>query len=198
MIWKWSSVTRWKRGITVKPVSVQFSLYTQLPPSHLTRVHLTFPSPPSLPSPFLLTRELQSEALLAGEEVCGELQADGVEGAVGVRGQHWATQLPQQDPSILGPIPNPEHVMDLLRVENQEMQTVKRQRQNSLEAMTVDRWHSHGYTVVFNPHASPLTIQPYRMQPQVAKKLFIFSQRNYSWLWLLQLIIWIALCSNKL
>lgn len=37
--------------------------------------------------PSVLTRKLQSEALLAGEEVCGKLQTDGVEGAVGVWGQ---------------------------------------------------------------------------------------------------------------
>lgn len=73
----------------------------------------------------LLTRELQSKALLAGEEVCGELQADSVEGAVRVLGQHRTAELPQQDSSILGPIPDAQHVVDLLRVENQEMQTVK-------------------------------------------------------------------------
>lgn len=42
-----------------------------------------------------LTGELQSEALLAGEEVRGELHADGVEGAVGVLGHRRATQLSQ-------------------------------------------------------------------------------------------------------
>lgn len=39
---------------------------------------------PFFPSFRFLTRELQSKALLAGEEVCGKLQADSVEGAVGV------------------------------------------------------------------------------------------------------------------
>lgn len=51
-----------------------------------------------LPAPQLscrLTGELQSEALLAGEEVRGELHADGVEGAVGVLGHRRATQLSQ-------------------------------------------------------------------------------------------------------
>lgn len=65
----------------------------------------------------LLTRELQSKALLAGEEVRGELQADRVKGAVGVLGQDGTTQLPQQNPSILGPIPYSQHIVDLLRVE---------------------------------------------------------------------------------
>lgn len=50
---------------------------------------------PNLPLPSLLTRKLQSEALFACEEVGSELQADGVKGAVGVRGQYGATQLPQ-------------------------------------------------------------------------------------------------------
>lgn len=68
---------------------------------------------------------MQSEALLAGEEVCGKLQADSVESAVGIWGQRRATQLSQQDPSILGAIPDPKHIVNLLRVENQEMQTVK-------------------------------------------------------------------------
>ena len=68
---------------------------------------------------------MQSEALLAGEEVCSKLQADSVERAVGIRGQRRATQLSQQDPSILGAVPDPKHIVNLLRVENQEMQTVK-------------------------------------------------------------------------
>ena len=76
----------------------------------------------SAPCHPLLTGELQSEALLAGEEVGGELQADGVKGAVGVRGQCGAAQLPQQHPSFLGPVPDPQHVVDLLRVEDQEVQ----------------------------------------------------------------------------
>lgn len=84
---------------------------------------------------FSLTWELQSEALLASEEICGELQADCVEGAVGIRGQHWATQLSQQDPSILGPIPDPKHIVDLLRVENKEMQTGR-------DKNKVGRWKS--------------------------------------------------------
>lgn len=37
-----------------------------------------------------LTRELQSEALLAGEEVRGELQGDRVEGAVRILRQRGA------------------------------------------------------------------------------------------------------------
>lgn len=74
----------------------------------------------------LLTRELQSKALLAGKEVCGKLQADSVKSAVGIRGQRWATQLSQQDPPILGPIPDAKHIVHLLRVENQEMETVKK------------------------------------------------------------------------
>lgn len=73
----------------------------------------------------LLTGELQSESLLAGEEVCGELHADGVEGAVGILGHRWAAQLSQQDATILGSIPDAKHIVDLLRVENQEVQTVK-------------------------------------------------------------------------
>lgn len=78
------------------------------------------------PSTCLLTRELQSEALLAGEEVRGELQGDGVEGAVRVLGQRRAAQLPQEDPSFVRTVPYPKHIMDLLRVENQEMQTGER------------------------------------------------------------------------
>lgn len=78
------------------------------------------------PSTCLLTRELQSEALLAGEEVRGELQGDGVEGAVRVLGQRRAAQLPQEDPSFVRTVPYPKHIMDLLRVENQEMQTVEK------------------------------------------------------------------------
>lgn len=73
-----------------------------------------------------LTRKLQGEALFAGEEVCGELHGDSIEGAVSIWGQRWTTQLPQQDPSILGTIPDPKHVMDFFRVENQEVQTDKR------------------------------------------------------------------------
>lgn len=72
-----------------------------------------------------LTGELQSEALLAGEEVCGELHADSVEGAVGVLGHRWATQLSQKDATVLRSIPDAKHIVDLLRVENQEVQTVK-------------------------------------------------------------------------
>lgn len=47
-----------------------------------TNTHIS----PFTPSSHLLTRKLQSEALLAGEEVCGELQGDGVEGAVRILG----------------------------------------------------------------------------------------------------------------
>lgn len=72
----------------------------------------------------LLTGELQSEALLAGEEVGGELQADGVKGAVGILGQCRAAQLSQQDTAVLGSIPDAKHIVDLLRVENQEVETV--------------------------------------------------------------------------
>lgn len=79
----------------------------------------------SAPSSHLLTRELQSEALLAGEEVCGELQGDGVEGAVRVLGQRRAAQLPQEHAPVVGAVPYPQHVVDLLGVENQEMQTVE-------------------------------------------------------------------------
>ena len=84
---------------------------------------------------FILTRELHSKALLACEEVCGELQADGVEGAVAVRGQRGAAQLPQEDPSLLGPVPDSKHVVDLLRVVNQEVQTVEDKIQETLESM---------------------------------------------------------------
>lgn len=73
-----------------------------------------------------LTGELHGKALLASEEVRGELQTDGVEGAVRVRRQRRAAQLPQWHPPILGPIPDAKHVMDLLGVENQEMQTSRR------------------------------------------------------------------------
>lgn len=83
------------------------------------------------PSTCLLTRELQSEALLAGEEVRGELQGDGVEGAVRVLGQRRAAQLPQEDPSFVRTVPYPKHIMDLLRVENQEMQTVEKSKRMS-------------------------------------------------------------------
>lgn len=121
MLSYWIKKGVWLLLFTVKPVSSEFvSFYNQLPSNHLTHSLR-----PPLSSNFLLTRELQSESLLACEEVCGELQADSVEGAVGIWGQSWATKLPQQDPSILGPIPDPKHVMDILRVENQEMQTVK-------------------------------------------------------------------------
>lgn len=80
--------------------------------------------PPS--SSHLLTRKLQREALLAGEEVCGELQGDGVESAVRVLGQRRAAQLPQEHPSVVGTVPYPKHIVDFLRVENQEMQTVEK------------------------------------------------------------------------
>lgn len=72
------------------------------------------------------TGELQSEALLAGEEVGGELQSDRVEGAVSIDRQGGATQLPHQDPTLLGAIPNAQHVMHLLRVEHQEVETEDR------------------------------------------------------------------------
>lgn len=81
-----------------------------------------FPAPESSRR---LTGELQSEALLAGEEVRGELHADSVEGAVGVLGHRWATQLSQKDAAVLGSIPDAKHIVDLLRVEHQEVQTVK-------------------------------------------------------------------------
>lgn len=105
-----------RHGLSLQPVTSQ----------PFNPFNISFTSlPPFLPSSCLLTRELQSEALLAGEEVCGKLQADSVESAVGVRGQRWTTQLSQQDPSVLGPIPDAKHIVDLLRVENQEMQAVK-------------------------------------------------------------------------
>lgn len=87
-----------------------------------TPLSLFFPPPSS----HLLTRKLQCEALLAGEEVCGELQGDGVEGAVRVLGQRRAAQLPQEHPSVVGTIPYPKHIVDFLRVENQEMQTMEK------------------------------------------------------------------------
>lgn len=80
-------------------------------------------SPP--PSFHLLTRKLQGETLLAGEEVCGELQGDGVKGAVCVLGQRRAAQLPQEHSSIVGTVPYAKHIMNFLGVENQEMQTVE-------------------------------------------------------------------------
>lgn len=80
---------------------------------------------PFSPSSHLLTRKLQSKALLAGEEVRGELQGDGVEGAVCILGQRRAAQLPQEHSSVVGTVPYPKHIVDFLRVENQEMQTVE-------------------------------------------------------------------------
>lgn len=64
---------------TAKPLKTITTSFLHLPPA---------PQPSCR-----LTGELQSEALLAGEEVCGELHADSVEGAVGVLGHRWATQL---------------------------------------------------------------------------------------------------------
>lgn len=68
-----------------------------------------------------LTRELQSETLLAGEEVRGELQGDRVEGAVRVLRQRGAAQFPQEHPTFVGTVPHSKHIVDLFRVENQEM-----------------------------------------------------------------------------
>lgn len=97
-------------------------------PLNLFSLKNVFSPPCMFPKSSPLTRELQSKALFAGEEVCGELEGDGVKGAVSVWRQCWAAQLPQQDPSILGPVPDPKHIMDLLGVENQEMQTGKEKK----------------------------------------------------------------------
>lgn len=99
----------------IRPVMQLLLLLSCPPPSSQHHKHIP-----------LLTRELQSKALLAGKEVGGKLQTDGVKSAVGIRGQRRTTQLSQQDPPILGPIPDAKHIMHLLRVENQEMQTVKK------------------------------------------------------------------------
>lgn len=106
------------------------------------------------PSTCLLTRELQSEALLAGEEVRGELQGDGVEGAVRVLRQRRAAQLPEEDPSFVRTVPNPKHIMDLLRVENQEMQTVEKSNRmlntymGGNKALDITKWDRKGSLMI--------------------------------------------------
>lgn len=60
--------------------------------------------------------------MLAGEEVSGELQADGVEGAVEVKRQRGAAQFFEKYTTVLRPIPDSQHVVHLLSVENQKVQ----------------------------------------------------------------------------
>lgn len=60
--------------------------------------------------------------MLAGEKVSSELQADRVEGAMEVQRQCGAAQLFEKYTTILRPIPDPQHIMHLLRVENQKVQ----------------------------------------------------------------------------
>jgi len=71
------------------------------------------------------TRELQSETLLAGEEVGCKLQTDRVKGAMEVWRKRRATQLSKENTSVLRPIPDAQNIMHLFCVENQEMQPVE-------------------------------------------------------------------------
>lgn len=75
------------------------------------------------------TRELQSKTLFAGEEVGCKLQTDRVEGAVEVWRKCRATQLSQENTSVLRPIPDPQNIMNLFCVEDQEMQPVELYKQ---------------------------------------------------------------------
>lgn len=123
----WNVPSFWRLQPKTAP-SVAICRITSTPASIPENLSLV-PLREHIPLPFfphLLTRKLQREALLAGEEVCGELQRDGVEGAVRVLGQRRAAQLPQEHPSVVGTVPYAEHIVDFLRVENQEMQTVEK------------------------------------------------------------------------
>lgn len=75
------------------------------------------------------TRELQSETLLAGKEVSCKLQTDRVKGAVKVWRKCRATQLSQEHTSVLRPIPDPQNIMHLFCVKDQEMQPVELHKQ---------------------------------------------------------------------
>lgn len=72
----------------VKPVKPVFFLSLHPVTTQSYKLCLPNISVTSLSTALFLTRELQSEALLASEEVRGELQADSVEGAVGIWRQH--------------------------------------------------------------------------------------------------------------
>lgn len=65
--------------------------------------------------------------MLAGEEVRAELQDDRVEGAVQVLGQHWATQLLEEDPTFHRSIPDAQHIVDFFCVKHQEVEPGQRE-----------------------------------------------------------------------
>lgn len=79
---------------------------------------------------------MNGKALLAGEEVGAELQNDRVEGAVQVLGQGRATELLQQDPTLHRPVPDAQHVVDLLRVKHQEVEPEQREEEAGHPALS--------------------------------------------------------------
>lgn len=48
-----------------------------------------------------------------------------------VLGQHWAAEFLQQNPTLHGPIPDAQHIMDLLCVEHQEVEPERREEAGS-------------------------------------------------------------------
>lgn len=73
------------------------------------------------------TWELQSKALLAGEEVSCKLQTDRVKGAMKIWRKCGAAQLPEQHAPIRRTIPDPQNIMHFFGMEDQEMQPVELQ-----------------------------------------------------------------------